>query len=334
MTISTPLRSTVNYAHLNAYIEPSNKAYAEAWKRVLCRLGDDTALIVKSLNMRPTRVSLLGQTYTHILVRISTPGEHVVLRISPERHLAPEVYFGRKMATRYLPAVRILKHDLKRTLVSFDYIIENYVGGSSAAQIHDPSQLRSIARQAGRVIRRMHCIPADGWGAPSQINRWTTPDWFNVLKQLQTRLAPAPMARLIFGEEKQQALDTLLEHPALTTLDEPRLMHGALTPHAVRCTVGTHINLAALVDPGSVVGGDGLLDLAWGLDPELPAEWRNGLLEGYLSIGSLSEAEHERLRLLSLLTCSWSACQRYMRAQPYHATRDRVLALLDEHHPC
>ncbi len=327
MPRNTLLKSAPDYRHLDTYIPPSSKAYSEAWQRVLSRLGAYTATVVQSLNMRPDRVALLAQTYTHLLVRISTANEHVVLRISPERHLAPEVYFGRRMAAHHLPAVRIFKHDLTRTLVPFDYIIENYVGGSSAAQVHDAPMLRSVARQAGRVLRRMHMVHAHGWGAPSQINRWLTEHWLTVLQELQQRLAPGPMAVLVFGEAQQQALEALLEHPLLA-VEEPCLLHGAVGPPAVRCTVGEHVNLAALVDPGRVVGGDGLLDLAWGLDPEYPQAWRDGLLEGYSSMGVLSAEEQERLRLLSALTCSWSACQRYMRAQPYQAARERALALV------
>lgn len=321
----------MQYSHLNRYdIEPDDERYSEAWRRVLARLGDYTAIIVRALNMRPTAVALLEQTQSHVLVRITTPLEHSVLRIAPEGDLAGEVYFGRMMTAHQLPAARIVQYDLSCALVPFTYTLESYVGGMRASRIEAPHLLRAAARQVGRTLRRMHRVQARGWGRPDVAARWTTPDWRSVLAQMHARFVVPPADELVFQEDERAALAALLEHPALE-VPLPRLMHGAPGLHAARCVIGDHVHLEALTDPGMSVGGDGLLDLAFGLNPVYPQAWRSGLLEGYAAVMPLSAVERERLGLLQALTCYWTACQAYMRAEPHEAARDHVRAFLAEY---
>jgi hypothetical protein len=317
----------MNYAHLNVYIPPDSGGYSDAWSRVLGRLGDYTAIIIRELNMRPHEVVLLAQTPAHVLVRISHPGEHLVLRIAPEGHLLSEIFFSRSTRANQIPAARLIRHDTQRMLVPFDYTLERYVCGVGVDQIDAPHLIYAAARQAGRLLRRVHRVPVAGWGHPTTTGRWRYPDWQGALFDLHERLAPLSLAGLIFTEEEQAAVAALLEHPALLE-GEPRLMHGAVGPQAVRCTIGEHVQLEALVDPGAIVAGDGLLDLAQGLDPAYPAPWRRGLLDGYKSLTTLNAAEGERLRLLHLLTSYWSACQRYGRAEPHEAACAQVRGML------
>lgn len=319
----------MEYTDLNYVVAPSAAITSDAWVRVLSRLGDYTGCIVQALNMRPHQVSVLAHTRNHILVRISTPDEHLVLRIAPEGHLLCEVFFGRMMARQQLPAARIVYYDLKRTLVPFDYTIERYVCGIGAHRIDPgtPHLLRAVARQTGRILRRMHRMRVPGWGNPSASGRWLTPDWQTVLENLHEKLAPVSIAAQLFNESEQAVVATALEHPALYAI-EPCLMHGAIEPAAVQCTIGDHAQVEAVIHPGSVVGGDGLLDLARGILPSHPEYWRSGLLEGYGSLIPLQAAEQERLRLLCLLSAYWNTCQHYALGEPYEIEYEYVLQLL------
>lgn len=325
----------MEYKHLNQYIAPGSTGYSEAWSRVLSRLGEYTTIIVRALNMRPSQVGVLAQTDAYVLVRISTPGERLVLRIAPENHMLCEVFFGRTMMAHQLPAARIVLYDLKRVLVPFDYTLERYVCGIGAHQINpaeSPHLLRAIARQTGQALRRMHRVRVGGWGYPTSTGRWTIPDWLTVLKHLHTTFAPPSIASLIFNEAEQAAVATLLEHPLLITDVRSSLMHGAISPRVVRCTIGEHIHLEAMVDPAFIVAGDGLLDLAQGLDPSYPVEWRTGLLEGYVSVTPMTATEKERLHLLRLITSYWSTCRRYALAEPHEVAYEQVLTRLQEVH--
>ncbi|NTU80549.1 MAG: aminoglycoside phosphotransferase family protein [Chloroflexales bacterium] len=319
----------MDYSHLNHYVPPVAEGVSDAWQRAMGRLGDYTALVVRATNLRPEAASLFGQTEQHLLVRISTPSEHLILRIAPEDDLAAHVFFTRTMSGQQLPSPRIIQRDLSRTLVPFAYTLEAFVPGVSAADLEAPHLLRGAGRQAGRALRRMHRVSAPGSGRPNPAGRWHHQRWGVALRQIGAQLAPPPSDALVFGEAEQSAVDALLADPRLKVA-QPTLMHGDFGPEAARCTSGLHVHLEAIVEPGRCVGGDGLFDLACGICPAYPQPWRDGLLDGYCTAAPLNEAERERLPLLRLLAAYWIACRRYMRAQPHEAARDEALRLLGE----
>ncbi len=319
------------YTHLNHYVPPSSEeGLSGAWCRSLSRLGDYTAIIVRSLNLRPASVSLYAQTAEHILVRLNMVNEHLILRVAPEDDLSSYVYVMRAMSGHNLPSPRIIQRDLSRTLVPFAFTLESYVPGITADQLPDGPLLRSAGRQAGRVLRRMHRIPANGTGRPTVSGRWAQQqNWRPVLRQIGQLLAASPSDALVFGDPEQAVVAALLDSPRL---DCPYsvLIHGNFGPNSARCTTGENVHLEAIIDPGAYVGGDGIYDLACGLSASHPAVWREGLLEGYQSVAVLTFEEQQRLPALQLLANYWGACRCYIRAEPHEAARAEAMRLIGE----
>ncbi|MCU0491259.1 MAG: phosphotransferase [Chloroflexaceae bacterium] len=319
----------MKYQHLNQYVG-QDAGYTPAWSRVLERLGDYTALIIQSLQLRPDAVVLLEQTTQYLLVRATAQNRHVVLRIAPEADLTGLVFFGRAMAQHQLPAAQIMQYDLGRVMVPFAYTVESYVCGLPAAQLEASDKLRQAARQAGRALRRMHRVAAPGWGRPKSVGRWPSPDWPTVLAGLHEMLSFPPYDELVFNEDERAAVAELLASlPPLAS--GPVLTHGAMGPQAVRCTMGEYVQLEALVEPGAVLGGDGLFDLALGLNPAYPQAWCDGLLEGYASQSPLTAAERERLNRFYPLVCYWAACGLYARGEPHEVPQQALRQLLVNH---
>lgn len=318
------------YRHLNHAIPADAPVVSDAWRRVLNRLGEYIGLIAHTMNMRPLGAKLLDQPSPYVCVRLHL-ADHpdVVVRLAPEGHLSREIYFGRVMTAHNLPVARVLHADQSRSLVPFDYLIEHFIGGCGADQFDDPTVLQAVARQVGRTLRRMHRVTAPGWGSPGPTGRWLFPDWQTALAALHTRMAPEAVVGRVFDESEQAAIMALFDHPAMM-VSRPSLVHGTVSLTSVRCTIGEHINLEALVEPGAVVGGDGMLDLARGINPTYPQAWRTGLVEGYVGLGPLHLSDQQRLWVMRLLVCCWEACQRFLKGKSYAALHEQTLALLAE----
>lgn len=321
-----------DYSHLNHYVPPVAEGISDAWKRAMGRLGEYTAIIVRALNVRPTAVALAGQTEAHLLVRITTQHEHLILRVAPEDDLAAYTYFCRALSGQGLPCTPIIQRDLTRSMVPFAYTLERHVPGVGAATLTADHLLFGAGRQAGRVLRRAHRITVPGAGRPTPGGRWLTTDWNVALRQIGRRLAPPPVDSLVFGAAVRAAVADVLADRRLTCA-RTVLIHGSFGPQAVRCTAAEHVHLEAFVEPGATVGGDGLYDLACGLRAALPAAWRAGLLEGYCAAAPLTAEEAERLPFLRLLAAYWGACHAYARAEPHAADHEETLRLLAELRP-
>jgi Ser/Thr protein kinase RdoA (MazF antagonist) len=298
----------------------------EAERRVLARLGDDIALIAAELQLRPTAVTRLADDRRQIIVRLTTPGEHVVVRIAPAGNLATELMWSRALEARHIPTPRVIAHDLSRTRFPFAYLVEAYVGGQRADRLLEGYQLRAAGRQLGRLARQIHAIPVPGWGQPTVRRGWSAASWTQALTALRDEAAPEPVARVLFGAADQQTLAAVLHAPASDNT-EPRLLHGALGPHAAIVTSGEQTQLVAVVAPGLLIGGDPLWDVACALDPAHPQTFRDGFSSGYL-VGALDAAQQQRLLQLRLLHSYLAACRRYVLAEPHEANVALVHALL------
>lgn len=316
------------YEHLNRHdLLPDDSRYSNAWRQVLWQLGDHVTSIVRALNMRPREVNLIGETRDYVAVRISTPGEHLVLKLAPESDLGGEVFFYRTAVAHQLPTPRVIRADLTCSLVPCMYVLETYIGGVSAAKIADAYMLRAAARQLGRNLRRMHRVGVQGFGRPNA-GIWPTQSWRATLTTMHAASGAAVYGAIVFNAEQWAAVrSATLDNPSLD-IEEARLIHGNIRPECLVCTVGEHVQLAGLVDPGPIVGGDGMYDLACGLVGAHAESFGVGLLEGYTALGPLSASEGERLLRLRLLTSFWETCRRYALGEDHDAQRAATLELL------
>lgn len=316
------------YEYLNHHdLLADDSRYSDAWRQVLWRLGDHVTSIVRALNMRPREVNLIGETRDYVAVRISTPGEHLVLKLAPESDLSGEIFFYRTANAQQLPTPRVIHADVTRSLVPCMYALESYLGGMSAARIADAYMLRAAARQLGRTLRRMHRIGVPGFGRPSA-GRWPTQSWRATLTTMHAASGAAVYGSIVFNAEQWAAVRAATLDSPLLDVEEARLIHGDLRPERVVCTVGEHVQLEGLVDPGPLVGGDGMYDLACGLAGAHADSFGVGLLEGYTALGPLSASEGERLLRLRLLTHFWETCRRYALGEDHTSQRTATLELL------
>lgn len=290
------------WTHLNYHDLPDDDpAYSDARRRVLGRLGEYVAQVVAPLNMRPRSATLLFEDANRVEVRISTSSTHVVLVIAPDGDLAAEVFFLRSCATKNLPVPRLVGHDLSCGVVPFTYALVGYVAGAPLSRIDDGPLMRVAARQLGRTLRRVHLLPAAGFGRPTTTGRWPARGWREILESWLARRGGQARVVEALGEEQAAALwAATVRHPALAC-HQPSVVHGAVEPGRALVTIGDSAQLEALVRPGETVGGDPMFDLAYGLLPCRQAAFRQGLLEGYTASGPLSAEQENRLRRLKLL---------------------------------
>jgi len=290
---------------------------AEIWRRVLRHLGDYTAQVVRTLNVRPREVRLLEETRSYVTVRVSTNVEHLVLKLVPEGSIAAEVYCYRAMGEQQVPAPRVIHHDATGSLVPCPYTLTTYVGGVRAAQLDDQGRLRVAARQVGRALRRLHRSDAAGWGQPLSDRRWSATSWRAALAWLHNETGAAIYTPLLLNEAQWATFKGATFEQEQLDIEQPQLIHGGLRPERVFCTPGEHVQLEALVDPGPLVGGDPMYDLAWGLLPCHAAAFREGLLEGYSASAPLTPAEQRRLDRLLLLVSFWETCRQYAHGEDH-----------------
>jgi aminoglycoside phosphotransferase (APT) family kinase protein len=318
----------MRYGELNRANVVGDTRYAEAWRMLLPHLGDYVAVVVRALNLRPQVVSLLAETSEYVLLRIKLPSDQVVLKLAPGGDLSGEAFFCRALAGKPLPTPRLIHQDLTCGLVPCPYLVSSYHGGVGADALTATHEQRALGRQLGRALRQIHRVDAPAFGNPGTRGRWQNHSWPATLALLHASSGAAVFTPLLFSEQEWAALRAAtLDHPALA-ISAPRLIHGGLRLDRLRCTLGdATVRLEVVVDPGPVVGGDPLLDLACALVPMHPEPFRTGLREGY---GTLLPGDERRLARLRVLTSLWDACRHYAAGHDCDLARQATLVLLGE----
>jgi aminoglycoside phosphotransferase (APT) family kinase protein len=296
------------FSHLNqADVDPS---YSDAVRRVIGHLGDYIALIVRPLNLRPTGAALLVLDAERVEVRVNSPSGNIVVAIGPDADIAGEAYWLRMLATRNLAAPRLIRADLSGVVVPFSYLVLAFVGGVALNTLAEPALIKIAARAAGRMVRRMHQIPAAAFGRPSPADRWPLDQWPQTVRAWLDTSGTLQVAADLIGADLLAALfAATLEH-ADFTCTEPRILHSAIAPARIIVTSGESIQLEVLTRPGPIIAGDPLLDVAQALLPIHPAAFRQGFLEGYAAAGPLDAQQRMRLRRLALLALLHHTIQR------------------------
>jgi Ser/Thr protein kinase RdoA (MazF antagonist) len=241
------------------------------------------------------------ESETNVTLRLEAAEGPVVLKISPWcEDLQVSTYFFEQLAAlgaHGVPVPRVLLFDATCTIIPYEIQMVEWLDGIDARAL--PGHLHHAAgRAVGESLRRIHHLAADGFGRPHPAGGWTAHTWHEVLRQTYRFdvAADAP-----FSMQEAGAIAAALFGDARSNVAVPCLLHGdVVLSNALFRVEDGQVGLAALIDPGSIVGGDPMFDLAGGTDTgDLFA---CGLREGYTATRSLSVEEAYRYQRLLLLS--------------------------------
>jgi aminoglycoside phosphotransferase (APT) family kinase protein len=274
-----------------------------AYADIAAHLPHYAARVVAQAGLHVQTARVL-ESETTVALRLEAVEGPVVLKISPHRDdLRVSTYFFERLTAlgpQAVPAPRVLLFDPTCTTIPYEFQIMEWLDGSDARAL--PPELHHAAgRVVGQSLRCLHRLAADGFGRPRPEGGWTAHTWHEVLRQtyrFDVAAADAP-----FTPREASAVAAAIFGDARTDVAMPCLLHGdVVVSNALFRVEDGQVVLAVLIDPGSIVGGDPMFDLAGGADTG--DHFARGLWQGYTATTPLSAEEayrYRRLLLLSLL---------------------------------
>lgn len=252
---------------------------------------------------------------TNAVVEVASSKGKLIIKLSPYDDLAAEPYFYETLRRYGLPVPEVVAADFTRRTIPFMYEIFEHLDGADVDHL-TLSQHERAGSIIGGAMRRMHRIEMPGFGHPMPDASWSHANFADALMDEYFNEAEVGVAVQVFDPNEIDQVGQILAR-ADFSVSQARLIHCDAGRGNFLFTVGTEPELKAIIDPGGIIGGDPLWDLAIATNDF--DSFGKGVREGYVSEGpDLAVSESRSLRIYHLLSLYWSTCW-HVRAKQDHS---------------
>lgn len=318
---------------MSAAFEIGNLAMAQAkagrsrdYQEIATHLALYVERVLAHLGIQPAGVTVLDSE-TNVTMRVDTPETRYVLKISPwPDDLYVSTYFYQRLEATGAPIPRVVAFDDSRTVIPYDVQVLAWIDGADGRDL-PPGLQEEAGRLMGRALRQIHGLSTDGVGSPQPEGGWSAASWRAALRHdfgYDRRVT-----RALFRPQEIAAIEAVVLADVRMEPAQPRLIHGdVVSANGLFRIEGGALRLVGLIDPGGVVGGDPMFDLAGGTDTQSP--FATGLWAGYVEGRPLSGAEEYRYRRLLLWSYYTAACWRQATGRDSAPWQEHALEVLKE----
>ncbi len=295
-----------------------------AYSDIVAHIDDYLARLLTHLNIRLRAVAAL-ESETTIAVRVWSDEGSYIIKISPVRgDFFVSEYFYARLAERRLPVPQVLFSGNNVTLIPYEAQVLTWLEGQDLRDV-SPALHQRAGILVGQALRTVHEIPTSGFGTPSPGGTWSVSSWLAALRQDYWYSHNVALA--VFSRSQVDAIEAATFDNARLSITDAHLIHADVNPaNAIFHDKGDAVHLVALIDPGHIVGGDPLFDLA-GATNDRDA-FGAGVWVGYMESRPLSAEETYRYRQLLLLSYYWTACWQHDTGRDYRERKAWALQLL------
>ncbi len=282
--------------------------------------------VLAHLAIQPTGVTVLDSE-TNVTMRVETADARYVLKISPwPDDLYVSTSFYQRLEATGAPIPGVIAFDDSRTVIPYDVQVLAWIDGTDGRDL--PPHLHTQAgRLMGRALRQIHSLSTDGVGSPQTAGGWSAASWPAALRQ--NFRYDRQVTHALFRPQEVAAIEEIVLADARMEPAQPRLIHGdVVSANGLFRIEGGAVRLVGIIDPGSMVGGDPMFDLAGGTDTQTP--FAMGLWDGYVEGRPLSGAEEYRYRRLLLWSYYTAACWHHATGRDGAPWTERTLGALQE----
>ncbi|MDD3647287.1 MAG: aminoglycoside phosphotransferase family protein [Candidatus Dojkabacteria bacterium] len=295
------MRSKFNLPNKN--IRKTKPGFSEKYYKIIENLDEYFLAILLGLGVEAVTVKrLAGETNINIYFKTNL-NEELVLRISPwNKELLTSSIFYDLLTKNKIPSPKVIKYDSTLKIIPFEYQIISYIKHDKFNSTYSKQQM---GKAYGKILKKMHRIKTPGYGKPKNENEFIDNTWEESLQRAYLQSTFLRVKSELYSKDEISQIETLFtkENIAIT---QPYLIHGDVSVNNVLFRMGRNAaKVAAIIDPGSLISGDPLFDIAMLVNDN--DEFSKATLHSY-GISGFSDKQNFRLRILRLLCSYWTSC--------------------------
>ncbi len=273
-----------------------NPGHSDAYYSILSNLEKLSKEILGRSEITASDLRLIKTDNDDVDLLIKTAeGKEFLARISADERLANEIFVYRNMWDNGIRAPKVLAYDISKRALPYIYEIIENLSGNPPTELSSKT-FYSAGVAVGTILRNLHNIEVVGFGAVGQGFDFQDESWLAALERYTRSSLDEEAAEEAFG---RVIIDRVYENTIYNktlNLNQSRLIHGAISDKNV--LILRKPNGYVLINPGMLVGGDPMFDLASSSIPLSRKQFSNGVATGYRQ---LTENEIYRLRRMRLL---------------------------------
>jgi len=217
---------------------------------------------------------------------IETDNENTVLKISArvddlagKYQVHREAWAAKACAEIKLPVPRIIVFDNSRKLANFDYVIESRINGVDLSEsMLSDSELKRVMRHVGKLLKQMHGISAEGFGALTGELKGHAKSWRYLRKPINRLSDGLFNEKIVTKKQSNHIANYFLERESILDFDDPRLLHNDIQKNNLMVNQN---KLVGIIDLGDAMAGDPVYDLARAYQGLCDIPYRDELLNAY-----------------------------------------------------
>ncbi|MBU0975368.1 MAG: aminoglycoside phosphotransferase family protein [Patescibacteria group bacterium] len=287
----------------NKKIRKIKPGFSENYYKIVENLDNYFTTIVDRLNVEVVYAKrLAGETNINIYFE-TIPEEKLILRISPWRNelLTSSIFFDLLVENK-IPSPEVIKYDTTLEIVPFEYQIITFIEHD---QTYSDKDVERMGNVYGKVLRKIHLIKTRGFGQPKSKNAWINASWGEALQRAYLQSKFLEVKNSIYSKAKIAEIESFFTNNNLA-ISQPFLIHSDVGINNVLFRIGkSSIEVAAVIDSGSLISGDPLFDIAMLINDD--DKFSNATIDSY-GLSDLSQKKKFRLKILRLLCSYWTSC--------------------------
>lgn len=315
---------TYDFSLTDKNVRKAKPGLSDSYYKVVENLNKYFVAIVNESNTKVVDARrLAGETNVNVYFE-TEENEKFALRVSPwTGQLLTSSIFYNKLEENKIPSPREIKYDASLSVIPFEYQIITFVEHD---EIDASQNDKKMGFAYGKILRKIHNIKTNGFGQPKVSNTWFDPSWGEALGRVYLSSKFLKVKGDIYKENESKNIESYFK-PERLYISQSYLIHGDVGINNVLFRyVGNEVEVVSVIDPGTLISGDPLFDIAMLLNDN--DNFSNATLESY-DVSSLSGEENLRMTILRLLCSYWASCYFYSVNRDYKKYVDLTKSLIE-----
>lgn len=305
----------------------SKPSYSKEFYDIFENLDEYSEKIFSATRIRPKKITLL-EGETSVILKVFDGSNNIIVKIDPfPGNLFISNYFYQRLEETDVPVPKVFHFDDSCKIIPYDFQVLEFLDGTDLRKI--PTKFyKQAGVLVGKALKKVHNIKTNGFGYPLTSDRWSAKSW---LESLRTNYFDSSLEKNyeIFSKDEIENIEKVTFYNERLNISLPSLIHSDVGHgNGLYLVKGNDLSLVGFIDPGGIIGGDPMFDLAVGSN--INDDFGNGIWEGYIKQPSLAREELYRFNHLKLLSLYWSTCWHYATKREFKSLRIRTLSILSE----